>query len=44
MFDDKEYVPRCYIIPYKWKQMPKALKYNVMVTEVKTEQMEIINL
>lgn len=44
MFDGKEGMIRCYIIPYKWKKTPKALKYNVMVTEVKTEQMKIINL
>jgi phage/plasmid-associated DNA primase len=41
MFGDKECETRCYRIPYKWKQTPKALKYNVMVTEVKTEQMLI---
>ena len=37
VFDGKECETRCYIIPYKWKQTPKALKYNVMVTEVKTK-------
>jgi len=35
MFGDKECETRCYRIPYKWKQTRKALKYNVMVTEVK---------
>ena len=41
MFGDKECETRCYRIPYKWKQTLKALKYNVMVTAVKTEQMLI---
>ncbi len=41
MFCGKECETRCYNIPYKWKQTPKALKYNVMATEVKTEQMLI---
>jgi phage/plasmid-associated DNA primase len=44
MFAGKNNLTRCYIIPYKWKQIQKALRYNIMVTEVKTEQMEIINL
>jgi len=43
-FGCKECETRCYIIPYKWKQTLKALKYNVMVTEVKTEQMLICEL
>ncbi len=41
MFGGKECETRCYIIPYKWKQTPKALKYNVMITELRTEQMLI---
>jgi phage/plasmid-associated DNA primase len=41
MFGDKECETRCYVIPSKWKQTSKTLKYNVMVTEVKTEQMLI---
>ncbi len=41
MFVGNECETRCYIIPYKWKQTLMALKYNVMVTEVKTEQMLI---
>jgi hypothetical protein len=44
MFDGKECVTRCYIIPYKWKQTPKALKYNTNVTEITTRQKEIANL
>jgi phage/plasmid-associated DNA primase len=44
MFDGKNSLIRCYIIPYKWKQTQRALKSNVMATEVKTEQMEIVTL
>jgi hypothetical protein len=40
-FDGKECATRCYIILYKWKQIPKALKYNANVTAVATEQMLI---
>ena len=38
MFVGKDGVTRCYVIPYKWKENPKALKYNIKVTEVATEQ------
>jgi hypothetical protein len=41
MFAGKDCMTRCYIIPYKWKQNPKALRYNVMVTEVATEHVLI---
>ncbi len=41
IFVGKECETRCCNIPYKWKQTLMALKYNVMVTEVKTEQMLI---
>jgi len=40
-FAGKDGVTRCYIIPYKWKENPKALKYNIKVTEVATEQILI---
>ena len=43
MFAGKNSLARCYIIPYKWKQNPKALKYNVEVTEIATRQLEIVN-
>jgi phage/plasmid-associated DNA primase len=42
-FEGKECVIRCYIVPYKWKQNPKALRYNVEVTEIATKQLEIVN-
>jgi phage/plasmid-associated DNA primase len=34
---------RCYLIPYKWKETSKALKYNANVTDVATKQAEILN-
>jgi phage/plasmid-associated DNA primase len=43
MFAGKNSLTRCYIIPYKWKQNPKALRYNVEVTEIATKQLEIVN-
>jgi phage/plasmid-associated DNA primase len=43
IFYGNEKPTRCYIIPYKWKQTPKALKYNVMVTGIIKKQLEIVN-
>lgn len=34
LFKGKDYEAHCYVIPYKWKNTPEALKYNVRVTEV----------
>jgi phage/plasmid-associated DNA primase len=43
IFYGNETQTRCYIIPYKWKETSKALKYNANVTDVATKQAEILN-